>query len=420
MEKNNIKDNNIKDLLLNQKGMALLTTLIFIFILVSFGVALLSMTSNDIKLSALQRDSTKAFYVAESGIEKALWYLNTNFLKGGKGFGWRTDDLELYPEGYIQETYPAESTNYYQVTVKDTADPEDIIIITSRGVVFDGNKVYGNRKIEVKAIKGILPSDNLFYEYAIATDTSMVLQGNINITGNIHSNGTIGVAGETYVLDGYSSAVDSNDAVGKDGLNPSGPEYYDEHPQVDFNFYKNLSLDPIYGGHFYDIQGATKYFNTDGEILTGIHFIDGDVVIKSNLTIIGGAIFATGTITSTGNAFITHTRRTDNIDTDCGDTYSWVPGEECYDPLCNNPFALVAKGNITLGGTIHTEGIIQTEAEFTSNGNINVDPGAIYADEGVFHGGGGVMNVVYEESLIGTTIVGTGLPYYIKISWQEV
>ena len=46
----------------NQKGMALLTTLIFVFVLVSFSVALLAMTGNDSKLSTLHRESTRAFY----------------------------------------------------------------------------------------------------------------------------------------------------------------------------------------------------------------------------------------------------------------------------------------------------------------------------------------------------------------------
>ncbi|MFH1938170.1 MAG: pilus assembly PilX N-terminal domain-containing protein, partial [Patescibacteria group bacterium] len=61
--KKDCKNNVIKNLLSNQKGMALLTTLIFVFVLVTFGVSLLIMTSNDTKLSTLQRDSTKAFYI---------------------------------------------------------------------------------------------------------------------------------------------------------------------------------------------------------------------------------------------------------------------------------------------------------------------------------------------------------------------
>ncbi|GAH55960.1 unnamed protein product, partial [marine sediment metagenome] len=55
--KENKKNNKIKDLLSNQKGMALIATLIFIFILVTFGVSLLTMTGNDSKMSTLQRDS---------------------------------------------------------------------------------------------------------------------------------------------------------------------------------------------------------------------------------------------------------------------------------------------------------------------------------------------------------------------------
>ncbi len=86
----NKKNYRIKNLFSNQKGMALLTTLIFVFILVTFAVALLTMTSNDTKLSTLQRDSTRAFYLAEMGIEKALWYLNTPVDLGGKDkYNWR-------------------------------------------------------------------------------------------------------------------------------------------------------------------------------------------------------------------------------------------------------------------------------------------------------------------------------------------
>ena len=416
MKKKNkkIKDNKIKDLLSNQKGIALLTTLIFIFILVTFAVALLAMTSNDIKLSTLQRDSTKAFYIAESGIEKALWYLNTASV-GGKGFSWRTNTDED-PNEYIKEPYPAGSTNYYQVTVvEDTADPDkDIIIITSRGVVFDGNKVYGSRKIEVKARKGILPSDDLSYKYAVATESNMELKGNIGIEGDIHSNGDI-VASGSYTLYGVATAFGENPINGESGI-------YDPLPEVDYDFYEKLSKDSMYEGEFYDIDGATKYFNTDGQVIKGIHFIVGNVEISANthLFIEGGAIFATGTITSNGNAVITHTRRTENIHMDCEDC-CWDPDDSCYDPLCNNPLALVAKGNITLSGTVDTKGIIQTGGEFVSNGNIKINPGAVIADKGVFHGGGekDVMNVVYDESLIDTTVPGTGSPFFIKISWRE-
>ena len=414
MRKKNIINNKFKDLLLNQKGMALLTTLIFIFILITFGVALLTMTSNDIRLSVIQRDSTKAFYVAESGIEKALWYLNTPV--GGKGFDWRG----IFNEGTTAE--------YYDVTV-ETVSPEtetspEIIKITSTGVLKPvGVKTSRKRKIEVKAKKGVLPF-NQQYIYAISTDTLLELKGNIAIEGDIHSNDAIEVAGSAYNLDGNSYAVGTNEAIGNDGEAYSGSQYYQKQPEVIPEFYEDLAKDSFGGGLYYydgDFNGDTFYFNTDNETITGIHFIEGNVEISTSthLFIEGGAIFATGTITSKGNAQITHTRRTTKIgctDDPPGDCDPCLPDD---DPLCDNPFALVAVGDINLSGTINTQGIIQTKGNFVSNGDINVNPGAIYADHGVFHGGGGDMNVVWPPEEGEKPVPGTGLPYYIKISWEE-
>lgn len=59
----------------NKKGFALLGTLILVFVVSSFGIALLTMTRNEIKSSALQKASTETFYIAESGIEHAISYL---------------------------------------------------------------------------------------------------------------------------------------------------------------------------------------------------------------------------------------------------------------------------------------------------------------------------------------------------------
>ncbi|GAI54676.1 unnamed protein product, partial [marine sediment metagenome] len=114
------------------------------------------------------------------------------------------------------------------------------------------------RKIEVKAKKGILASDDLFYKYAIATESNMEIRGNMSIVGNIHSNGDIRVDGEAYYLDGDATAYGENHISGVSGI-------YDPLPKVDYDFYEKLSKDSIYGGKFYDIDGATKYFNNDGQ-----------------------------------------------------------------------------------------------------------------------------------------------------------
>jgi len=391
------KENKIKDLSLNQKGMALLTTLIFVFILVTFAVALLTMTSNDTKLSTLQRDSTRAFYLAEAGIEKALWYLNTPEDLGGEDkYLWR-------PTSFHEEVTALE---YYEITIEDIGislgedNDTDIIQINSIGVVEnpDGT-VAGKRTVVVSAKIGISPSGDVSYDHAILTDGNMTLNGGISISGSIHSNGDITNNGTLDLQDGIATAHGENNIAYPLGEDHQGEE---EFPHIDFKNFRELVIDPDNPDDAYEESGNGKFygkdtsvvFNTDSD-LNGIYFVDGDVTIKASLTLINATIFATGTIDVIGS----------------GDVY-----------LQNDisPLALIAKGDITIGGSVHGEGIIQSESTVTINGNVNIEIGAIYADDGVLNGGGGTINVVYDTGLAGTPIPGTGIEVYIKTSWREV
>jgi len=408
MRKKEIKIKKTVNILKNQKGMALLTTLIFVFILVTFAVALLVMTSNDTKLSALQRDSTSAFYLAETGVDKALWYLNTPSSNGVGGSDWRTDPSNDYPDGYLTENYPSGSTNYYKIKVKDTtlSDPDliDPIQINSYGVIYDGNKIYGKRQIQVIAVKKVSPTSEVGYNYAIVTDGDLTLHGGISIhNGKVHSNGNldhtkIGGGGD-FTIDGEITAAGTISGIdGTSGVLPV------DLPTVSFDFYKDLAVKGLHEGKYYE---TSVNFDINKE-LSGIHFINGDVTINSEITINGGAIFATGTITTLGNAKVIHTRRTD-----------W--GED--DPLNNNPLAIIARGDIEFkGSSISTNGVIQSYGLITMSGNITVANGAVVAGEGIINGGGGpaTVNITYDPTLFGKDIPGVGIEIYKILSWQEI
>lgn len=389
--KGNKRNNKIKYLLSNQKGMALITTLIFVIILVTFGVALLTMTSNESKLSTLQRESTRAFYLAETGIEKSLWYINFS-LDNTEGLDWRTTEAEPYSEGSSDE--------YFEVVVTtDTVDPDDgeatIIKFVSTGTVNKGGEYNkGSRSIEVKLIKGIAQSDSLSYNFAILTDKDMTINGNIYVSGDIHSNEDITVAGVSFDLtNGTASA--SGDIYGFPEGSSNQPTQ--PIPVVDFDHYKAIAKGD--GGVYYG-DSTSKTFNTN-ETITGIHFIDGDVIIKApckELIIQDGGIFATGTITVSGNSEV------------------FIEHSDDYD----NPLALIAQGDITIGGTVHGEGVIQTYGTFTLNGTINIETGCVVAEDGIFNGGGGDMNIVYDNGLQNEIVVGTGVEVWKKASWREI
>jgi len=65
----------LKKKLNDSKGMALMATLIFTFVISTLGIALLTMTNNDTKLTTLEKESSEAFYFADSGINRAINYL---------------------------------------------------------------------------------------------------------------------------------------------------------------------------------------------------------------------------------------------------------------------------------------------------------------------------------------------------------
>ena len=403
----NIIKNKINNIFSNQKGMALLTTLIFVFILVTFAVALLTMTSNDTKLSTLQKESTRAFYLAETGIDKALWYLNTPVDSGGKDkYEWRPGYSELYPYSHTETITTNEN---YEVTIKNIGveDPDatpptkatDRIEITSTGTVKEGKYSAGKRTVVVTAKIGISPSSNVSYDHAILTDGDLTLNGGISIVGSVHSNGDMTNNGILTLvpIDGASASGTNNIDNSESGVAKQ------EFPIIDWEHFRGLVIDPLDPDNAYDESGNGKFygkgtsvvFNSD-ELLKGIHFIDGDVTIQSNLIFDNATIFATGTIDVIGSGNV---NLINNIE--------------------DNPLALIAMGDITIGGSVHGEGIIQSDSTITINGNVNIEEGALYAVDGVLNGGGGSINVVYGSGLAGTIVPGTGVEVYLKTSWRE-
>lgn len=391
------KNNQLNNIFSNQKGMALLTTLIFVFVLVSLGVALLTMTSNDTKLSTLQRESTRAFYLAETGIEKAIWYLNFSS-ENSEGLSWRGT---LHEEG-------ESSTEYFNTHFEaDEVDEDGLTIATlvSAGIVDDGSQFNkGTRTIEVKLIKGVITSPGMTYNHAILTDGDMTLNGGISISGDIHANGFLTNNGTIdFAAGGKATAeVGTNDS---DFCTVNGA--YITLPEIDWGYFErkvNPDYPDIHEGEYLSSEGI--YYGTDTSVefntpdeLVGIHYVDGDVTIKTELKLTNATIFATGTITVLGNGDVTL-------------------GNEIEE----HPLALIAKGNITIGGSVHGEGIIQsTEGSFTSNGVVDINEGVIYAKDGIFNGGGGAeFNVKYPTALSKIPIPGIGVEAWKKLSWQEV
>lgn len=407
--KKKIRKSNKKRILFNQKGMALITTLIFTFILVTFVVALLTMTSNDSKLSTLQRESTRAFYFADAGIEEAFWKLNTAVEDGGEEMlTWRPTD---YPP-------PGTATEYYQVTIENigidnpaavppTKETDDIKI-TSTGVVEGDQFSSGKRTIEVTAEIDFLITSK--YLYAILADKIILFQGTPgpDVDGAVHSNDDILVSGqfdENY--DGIAtSSGDTNDLDDTGGSYTGVPtkpiptiDYVDLKAKSDF-LGNTISGDKILGNG--------ESWGTEADPITGIHFIEGSLEAKqgSEIWVENGAIIATGSVDIKEGSYMSHTRLPGYLDPD---DYSTA-------------LAIVAQGDIRIfakGSVIN--GVVQS---ILPDGN---SEGYIELKNGCLVKGSVIADTVYVRNKctveydpdIGQ-ITSKGDEFYIKTSWREV
>jgi|AntAceMinimDraft_16_1070373.scaffolds.fasta_scaffold08753_1 hypothetical protein len=428
--KENTKNNISKNLLTNQKGMALLATLIFTFVLVSLGAALLTMTNNDAKMSTLQRESNRAFYLAESGVEKTFYNLNVD--TGYDMLDWRPGDTSpIFHEGTTEEYFEVTIESIGDTTATPPEEANDRIKITSTGFVDKGKYSSGQRKIEVIAIIDF--DREITYKHAILAEHVIHIQGNQpppNIEGNIHSNDAIEIQGG-FADDYEGTATTSGD----------NNMVYDEGELIEgFNF--NLEEIPIptinydgtiEGDTYEDSLLAEAYAQQTAEGIThvheetvvlgpgsftewtGVHYIKGGLIAKhdSEINIENGVIVVEGNVDIRFESVFEHTKTDDY--------------ESPFSAL-----ALIATGDITLHSTssilngfdesINISGVVQSiEKDGTSNGTIDFRngstiEGSVIANTVLMHS---ATNIIYdEEGLNSTTSQGDG--FYKKTSWQEV
>ena len=397
-----IINNKIKNIFSNQKGMALLTTLIFVFVLVTLAVALLTMTNNDTKMSTLQRESNKAFYLADAGIEDTLWKLNTSTDDGGMGMDWR--EASNYPAN------PGTATEYYQITIADDgydADGDKKVKITSTGTVIGGKFSSGKRKIEVTAEIDYVTKT--VYDYAVLAEKIILFQGTPgpDVVGDVHSNDDILVSG--HFADNYPEGATATSSGDTNEINPDNIEAPNiTFPSINYNTIHDPRDDLEYKA---SQNGEIHYGDVtvdDVKTWSGIHYIKGNLEVKNGagINVTNGAIIVEG-----------------DVDVKLGATFNILNDTTYINPADpSTALALVAQGNIRIYAKSEIrEGIVQSVLAdgITSEGFIELKNGCEVT-------GSVIADTVY---LRNKSIVhyGTGLsdfttkgdPFFKKTSWRE-
>ena len=220
-----------KNNIISQKGMALIATLIFVFVLTTLGIALLTMTRNEIKLSVLQEQSTKAFYLADAGVEKALNWLEMFSTPPTKENIDATDF-----DGNIE--FDELSAGKYTVKLYIDDELGELVaryVIETEGLVTRPDNSRVSRKI-----KTLVRVSN-FAEYAYFSDDER-FPNNTNIAGSgytgskiwftendvlggkVHSNSQFHMVDVPHFLDKLTSTADTIDFWG-DAYDEDGSDF---------------------------------------------------------------------------------------------------------------------------------------------------------------------------------------------------
>lgn len=109
----------------------MLLTLIFMVFLTVLASAYISLVMSNTRLLDAQTDIVRAFYFAEAGLNKAVWYLQTTAPDGSLDGSWRTAAYPAAPGPGVND--PQEETlgdGQYTIWVETSGAN---ILITARG-----------------------------------------------------------------------------------------------------------------------------------------------------------------------------------------------------------------------------------------------------------------------------------------------
>src|SRR3989338_3345240 len=199
----------------NKKGSMLVLAYLIIIVLIILGAAFMVASFNEGLFVERQRRALLAFYIAESGIEQALYDLRQDFINDQTNPAWDDGDINGYaisPNTASFYTIPYASTSLnggsYTVQLENIAGSGRNIWIKSTGTFGDSNQT-----IQVYSkVSNLSPWNNAIFAGAGASGT--MVNGNVHIRGSVHILGS-GLDPTDYVVDlgGTAELIGNNYAI---------------------------------------------------------------------------------------------------------------------------------------------------------------------------------------------------------------
>lgn len=285
---------------MRKKGFALIVAMTFLSVLFIGGSSYLYMTTNEAKYTERQVDTQKAFFLADSGVERAIWRVKNNNIISSevfqlKGAGTAANYLE---DQNITVTIASLGSSLYQVT---------------------STVQVGNSTKTLNAIIQKDPPSKVFdYGYFI-NNWGWFYGSGITSRGDVRSNGRFDFRSRPRVEGDIYAGYEVDD--GGQGIRGSGGDPENQHPNSeklgmpnleDLSYYENKATS---SGSSIKVNGVTLVDGVFGDdvdengniVLIGTHskpiVIDGPVVIRGDV-VIKGVVEGQGCIYAGRNVYL--------------------------------------------------------------------------------------------------------------------
>ncbi len=397
--------NRVTSVLKKEGGyVAIFTTLMVLAVLTVFLTGTIGLTVNGLEIAQFKKSQTNALYVAESGINYALWNLNTSSALGGHA----DDSTPWRPDGTVEYWLESGKSKYTMKVVDGPGENE--VTITSKGMVkVPQGSGWVTRTVEVTARKQ-LPQ---IFNYAIASNFNLDISGNVKTDsapldhmGNIHANGNIRISGNPEI-DGLATATGEIIISGRPtftqgtqtGVSPV------DFPAVDAESFYNQAL--VNGETWGDvnISGRGTY------VVQGV--IHGNLRVSGNAQVeIRGVVYVTGEVQISGNG-------STGDGTIVAEGRFSLSGNSTYTPGSTNKLAFISLASdnaITISGNPELGGVL-----YAPNGTLAISGnpelfGAVAAEHVRLSGN---PTFTYDTDLRSNSPVLPGTNYRV-VSWKEL
>ncbi|MGD0111773.1 MAG: hypothetical protein ABSD48_07895 [Armatimonadota bacterium] len=353
------------------RGFALISAVMFLVLILALGSSMLDQTVQEVATGSRVKKETRAFHLAEAGIDYAAWQLY-NLQTVTLPVTWTRGDL---------------GTGTFSTTVDKFNGSATTFAITSTGT----SEGYAS---QVKVIGSFLSAggggstQNAVFNSALFSNSNLSMNGNFTVTGGTFSNGNTSMNGNATISGNVGSVgtIKTNGNAHIGGARTPGAAKI-SMPVIDTTHYKNEATQTFSTG---------KSFNGN-TALNGVVYVNGNCSINGNFSGTG-MIVATGTVTINGNA-------------------------KLVNPNSSDSFAIVAGGGVTINGNSTIQGWIYTHNvsnsdSFSGNGNATVT-GGIAADVISVNGN---FTLTYKQPSNSLDLPGAAAApaQFGEISWRRV